>query len=239
MMKYTAEIKKLSFVVLLFVCMAWSGKVQAQPFYGYQSITKNTFMFSLIWQGEPKIGFGYIYRITGGKTFTDMEFELRFPLKTIYRFEEYEAIAGMYKPLKYSRAFAGVGGHFRWNSKLDGGQRVQKLSLAATVIPSYVYSANTNPGGIYGTTGIRITYAPVIFATAKSGESKADWDFFPQHKFEGGIHLDMIIDLSAGIALNGITSYYLNSKNTFLQEEKNWQVEGDLYFGATYSLDRN
>ena len=56
------------------------------------------------------------------------------------------------------------------------------MSLAVTGIPSYVYSANTSPGGIYGTLGLRLTYAPVIFAT-QSG----DWNFFPQHKFEGGI----------------------------------------------------
>lgn len=206
----------------------------AQSYYGYQSIGKNTFLFSLIWQGEPKIGFGYIARFFGGKTATDLQIEARFPLKSMFRFEKYEGIAGIYKPLSYSRGFVGVGGHLRWDSDSRGGSRVQKLSLAVTGIPSYVYAANTSPGGVYGTLGLRLTYAPVIFATKGS-----DWDFFPQHKFEGGLHFDMLVDLSAGIALNSVTTYYINSKKTFLQEEKQWGIEGDFYFGATYKLNRD
>ncbi len=230
-------LKRIKTIIIALVFTAGMFAVpesKAQSFYGYQSINKNTFLFSLIWQGEPKIGFGYIARIYGGNTATDLQIEARFPLKSVFRFEKYEVIAGVYKPLTYSRAFAGVGGHFRWDSDSRGGQRVQKLSLALTGIPSYVYSANTSPGGIYGTLGLRLTYAPVIFAT-QGGE----WNFFPQHKFEGGLHLDMIVDLSVGMALNGITTYYLNSKKTFLREEKNWGIEGDFYFGTTYSLDRD
>lgn len=228
------KIKKI-IVVLVFTASMFSlPGLQAQSYFGYQSIGKNTFMLSLIWQGEPKIGFGYIAHITGGKTATDLQIEARFPIKTIFRLVKYEAIAGIYKDMSYSRAFVGVGGHLRWDSDKRSGQRVQKLSLAVTGIPSYVYSANTSPGGIYGTLGLRLTYAPVIFAT-KSG----DWNFFPQHKFEGGLHVDMLIDLTVGMALNGVTTYYLNSKKTFLEEEKNWGIEGDFYFGTTYLLNRD
>jgi len=228
MSKYTIAI------FILINCLFSATKQQAQSYYGYQSIGKNTFLFSLIWQGEPKIGFGYIARFFGGKTATDLQIEARFPLKSIFRFEKYEAIAGVYKPLTYSRGFVGVGGHLRWDSDKRNGSRVQKLSLAATGIPSYVYSANTSPGGIYGTLGLRLTYAPVIFAN-RGG----DWNFFPQHKFEGGLHIDMIIDLTAGLALNGITTYYINSKKTYLEREKNWEIEGDFYFGTTYKLNRD
>jgi len=228
------KIKRTIIALVFIASMLITSEDQAQSYYGYQSIGKNTFLFSLIWQGEPKIGFGYIAHITGGKTATDLQIEARFPLKTIFRFDKYEAVVGVYKDLSYSRAFAGVGGHLRWDSDKRSGQRVQKLSLAVTGIPSYVYSANTSPGGIYGTLGLRLTYAPVIFAT-KGG----DWNFFPQHNFEGGLHFDMIIDLSAGLALNGVTTYYLNSKKTFLEEEKNWDIEGDFYFGTTYLLNRD
>lgn len=238
-MKINKHINKLLIASLLTIFLLSSKNQHAQSYYGYQDISSNTFVFSLIWQGEAKIGFGYIYRITSGKTFTDLQVEVRFPLKTIYRFNAYEAIAGLYKPLTYSRAFAGIGGHFRWNSAMNDGERIQKLSLAATAIPSYVYSANTSPGGVYGTVGLRLTYAPVIFATAQTGKNKADWNFFPQHKFEGGLHLDMIIDLSLGMAWNGYTSYYLNDKKTFLQKEKNWGIDGDFYFGTTYQLNRD
>ncbi|NOX86534.1 MAG: hypothetical protein GXO86_11335 [Chlorobi bacterium] len=226
------------FTIFVLTLLLTGKSQQAQSYYGYQTIGKHTFLFSLIWQGEPKIGFGYINRIYSGNTFNDLQIELRFPLRSIYRFSDYEAIAGIYKPLSYSRAFAGIGGHFRWESNMHGGQRVSKLSLAVTAIPSYVYAADINDG-IYGTVGLRLTYAPVIFATSKSGGGKADWNFFPQHKFEGGLHFDMHIERTLGLAINGITSYYLNRKNTFLEKVKNWEIEGDFYFGTTYYLDRN
>lgn len=231
------SIKNTKYIViatLIAVGIFFPAKQKAQSYFGYQSIGKNTFVFSLVWQGEAKIGFGYIARFFGGSTATDLQIEARFPLKSIYRLERYEGIVSVYKDLSYSRAFAGVGGALRWDSDKTSGQRVQKLSLAVTGIPSYVYSANTSPGGIYGTLGLRLTYAPVIFAT-KGG----NWDYFPQHKFEGGLHFDMLIDLSVGLALNGVTTYYLNSKNTFLKEEINWGIEGDFYLGATYALDRD
>lgn len=234
MMKYIKKSKHIYISVILMLFLFSASIIKAQSYYGYQSIARNTFLFSIVWQGEVKIGFGYIARITGGKTATDLQIEARFPLKTIFRLEKYEGIVGVYKDLSYSRAFVGVGGHLRWDSDKRSGSRVQKLSLAVTGIPSYVYSANTSPGGIYGTLGLRLTYAPVIFAT-KGG----DWEFFKQHKFEGGLHIDMIIDLTAGLALNGVTTYYLNSKKTFLQQEKNWGIEGDFYLGATYALDRD
>jgi len=228
------NIKKVVIALVITAAMLSVPNLQAQSYYGYQSIGKNTFLFSLIWQGEPKIGFGYIARFFGGTTATDLQIEARFPIKSMFRFEKYEAIAGVYKDLSYSRGFVGVGGHLRWDSDKRSGQRVQKLSLAVTGIPSYVYSANTSPGGIYGTLGLRLTYAPVIFAT-----QGGDWNFFPQHKFEGGLHFDMLIDLTAGMALNGVTTYYINSKKTFLQEQKNWDIEGDFYFGTTYQLNRD
>lgn len=231
------SIKNTKYIViatLIAVGIFFPAKQKAQSYFGYQSIGKNTFVFSLVWQGEAKIGFGYIARFFGGSTATDLQIEARFPLKSIYRLERYEGIVSVYKDLSYSRAFAGVGGALRWDSDKTSGQRVQKLSLAVTGIPSYVYSANTSPGGIYGTLGLRLTYAPVIFAT-KGG----NWDYFPQHKFEGGLHFDMLIDLSVGLALNGVTTYYLNSKKTFLKEEINWGIEGDFYLGATYALDRD
>jgi len=226
------NLKKLIIALIFSASLFTVSKLNSQSYYGYQSTGKNTFLFSLVWQGEPKIGFGYIARIFGGKTATDLQVEARFPLKSLFRLEKYEAIAGVYKPLSYSRGFVGIGGHLRWDSDKRGGSRVQKLSLAATVIPSYVYAASLS-GGLYGTVGLRITYAPVIFAT-QSGE----WNFFGQHKFEGGIHFDMHIERTLGLALNPVTTYYLNGKNTFLEKPKPWEVEGDFYFGTTYKLDR-
>ncbi|HEY9115885.1 MAG TPA: hypothetical protein VIN10_14395, partial [Bacteroidales bacterium] len=42
----------------LSVFLMFSKNSQAQTYYGYQSIGKQTFLFSLVWQGELKIGFG-------------------------------------------------------------------------------------------------------------------------------------------------------------------------------------
>lgn len=230
------KMKQVKYTATLLIIVAglfFSKKHEAQSFYGYQTIGKHTFLFSIIWQGEPKIGFSYIDRIYAGKTFNDLQLELRFPLKDIYRFNSYEAIAGIYKPTRLRRTFAGIGGHLRWESNKNGGSRIQKLSLAATVIPSYVFAASLTDG-VYGTIGLRITYAPVIFAT-QSGE----WNFFGQHKFEGGIHFDMHTQRTLGLALNPVTTYFVNGKNTFLEKPEPWKIEGDFYFGATYKLNRN
>jgi hypothetical protein len=225
------QLKNIVVFLIISVSLFISKEQKSQSYYGYQTIGKHTFLFSIIWQGEPKIGFGYIDRIYT-KTFTDLQVELRFPLKSIFRFCDYEAIAGIYKPTRLRRTFAGIGGHLRWESNKNGGARIQKLSLAATVIPSYVYAASLTDG-VYGSIGLRITYAPVIFAT-QSGQ----WNFFGQHKFEGGIHFDIHIERTLGMALNPVTTYYLNGKNTFLEKPKPWKVEGDFYFGTTYKLDR-
>jgi hypothetical protein len=49
----------------------------------------------------------------------------------------------------------------------------------------------------------------------------------------------MHIERTLGLALNGITTYNLYRKNTFLEKAENWDIEGDFYFGTTYWLDRS
>jgi hypothetical protein len=79
----------------------------------------------------------------------------------------------------------------------------------------------------------------VLFATSKGQGGKATWNAFPEHRFEGGIHFDMHIERTLGLALNGITTYNLYRKDTFLEKAENWDIEGDFYFGTTYWLDRS
>lgn len=233
------NVKWILFLMVL-GALIFVNEVRAQSYYGFQSASKHTFLFSVIWQGEPKIGFGYINRLYGGKTFTDLSTEIRFPLNDMFTFKRYDAIAGIYKPLALKRRFTGFGSHLRWNSETGTEQKVQKLSLAATLIPSYVFAAPLNDG-LYGTVGLNLTYAPVIFAVSHSGDEEPVWNYLPQHKFEGGLHYDMLIDKrTLGISLNALTSYYLNTKNnTFLKVEEQWKKEGNLYFGPTYMLFRN
>jgi hypothetical protein len=233
-------LRKSSLLLVVLVTIIFANKTMAQSYYGFQSASKHTFLFSIIWQGEPKIGFGYINRLYGGKTFIDLQTEIRFPLNDMFTFKRYDAIAGIYKPLALKRTFTGFGSHLRWNSETSSEQKVQKLSVAATLIPSYVFAAPLNDG-LYGTIGLNLTYAPVVFAISKSGEEEAIWNYLPPHKFEGGLHYDMLIDKrTLGISLNALTSYYLNTKNnTILKVEEQWKKEGNLYFGPTYMLFRN
>ena len=237
------SIKKIRKLYILFVVLGaivFLNKVNAQSYYGFQSAAKHTFFFSLVWQGEPKIGFGYIDRIYG-KTFTDLQLEIQFPLTEMFTFKRYDAVAGIYKPLALKRRFTGFGSHLRWNSVTVNNQRIQKLSTAITFIPSYVFAAPLDDG-LYGTIGLNFTYVPVVLAISQNGnDEKMVLNYFPQHKFEGGIHYDMLIDKrTIGISINGLTSYYINTKfNTFLEEEEQWKKEGNLYFGPTYRLRRD
>ncbi len=233
------HIRELFLLLLLLVTFVFENNAKAQSYYGFQSAAKHTFFFSLVWQGEPKIGLGYIDRLYG-KTYTDLQAEIRFPLTEMFTFERYDAILGIYKPLALKRRFTGFGAHLRWNSESQNNEKVQKLSTAITLIPSYVFAAPLDDG-LYGTIGLNLTYVPVIFAISQSGEEEGIWNYFPQHKFEGGVHYDMLIDeRTIGISLNGLTSYYINTKNnTFLEEENQWDKEGNFYFGPTFLLRRD
>ncbi|MEM8887547.1 MAG: hypothetical protein AAGD28_06135 [Bacteroidota bacterium] len=215
-----------------FILLA-SVSLHAQSFFGYQTIGQNTFFFSISWQGKAQLGFGYNFRNFSG-SFNDWQAELRFPIDEVYRFKNYQLIAGVYGPLSLQRNFLGAGAHIRWQKSSDSESASKKLSLAITAIPSYTYAASLTDGA-YGSIGARVTYAPVIYAENSSGESQ----FLPIHRLEVGGHFDLHFERTIGLGINAITAKEFTGSNSFIPKAKDWQWEGDLYIGTTYRLGRN
>ncbi|MEL6253942.1 MAG: hypothetical protein AAFR87_18175 [Bacteroidota bacterium] len=210
-----------------------SSSIHAQSFFGYQTIGQNTFFFSISWQGKAQLGFGYNYR-NFSTSFNDWQAELRFPIDEVYRFKNYQLIAGVYGPLNLRRSFLGAGAHLRWQQNSSSDAQSKKLSLAITAIPSYTYAASLTDGA-YGSIGARITYAPVIYVENSSGESQ----FLPIHRLEVGGHLDLHFERTIGLGLNAVTVKEFGESNSIIPKAKDWQWEGDLYIGTTYRLGRN
>ena len=222
---------------LCFLGLFTGEELAAQSFFGYQTIGRNTFFFSIAWQGKPMIGAGYNYRVFG-TTFSDLQAEVRFPLNSMYKFEEYQVIAGLYKPLQLKKTFVAIGTHLRLQKRLDGDQEVTKLTLALTGLPSYAYARSLTDGG-YGVAALRITYAPVIFARVKGGETGAKTQALAAHTLELGGHLDLHLERAMGLGLNGLLYKSFMGKTSILPKVTNWRGEGDFYLGSTYRLSRN
>ena len=210
-----------------------SACLHAQSFFGYQTIGQNTFFFSISWQGKAQLGFGYNFR-NFSTSFNDWQAELRFPIDEVYRFKNYQLIAGVYGPLSLQRNFLGAGAHIRWQKNSEADNQTKKLSLAITAIPSYTYAASLTDGA-YGSIGARVTYAPVIYAENSAGESQ----FLPIHRLEIGGHFDLHFERTIGLGVNGITAKEFGGSNSIIPTAKDWQWEGDLYIGTTYRLGRN
>jgi hypothetical protein len=237
-MKIINQSKVIITTLIFIIGLTNNNHLNAQSFNGFQSTGQNSFFFSLIWQGQPMIGFGYAYRVFSS-SFTDIHAEMRFPLNDMYKFTNYEIILGAYGPLAIKRTFLGVGMDLRFQQIKNGDQRTRKLSLAMTAIPSYTYAASTNSEGIYGTTGIRITYAPVLFANVKNGDAEGVTRAFSAHKFEGGLHFDLHTKRTPFITLNTFVSRSLYAKKSILDKDDTWTINGDFYFGTYYLIQRN
>lgn len=209
-------------VVSMFVLLvAGAEKVQAQSFNGYQTIGTNTYSFSVIWQGKPMVGFSYTYR-DFGTSFTDFQTEFRVPIDQGINAKEFSIVTGFYRPSQLKRNFIGTGLHMTWEHSASS-QFKDKLSCSVTAIPSYVYSASINDG-LYGTTGARISYAPVLW-------SKNKVDGATKHNVYLGLHVDSHHERSLGLSINPTYNIPLGS-----DEEKS--LNGDFYFGQTYHLKR-
>lgn len=211
------------------------SSLNAQTFFGFQTVGKNTFFLSLTWQGEPQVGFGYNNRGFGGafQTFTDVQAEVRFPLQDLYDLNNMKVITGVYKPFTLSRNFMAGGLHLRWERDKDEGLQSSKVSLATTLLPTLYYGNTTVTDKAFGTAALRITYAPVLFAK-KGSETSA----FADHKIEVGGHLDMHIERSLSIGLDGYVSKTFRGKSSLFNDEDDIEVGGNLYIGVNYSLYR-
>ena len=229
--------KHIGILVLFFICFCLFKPVSAQSYFGYQTIGKHTFLFSLAWQGDLKLGFSYIFRnYSAGNTFSDIQGEIRFPLKEMYSFNNYEVIAGVYKPLSITRTFVGIGGHLRFEKETTENFRNFKLSPAVTVLPSVAYVASLDDGP-YGTLGLRITYAPVAWLNQRTEEGSVKNQAFSNHLFEGGGHIDLHLERTLGMGTDIYTKYNLYPRHTYLEQEEDWEMEGTFYLGMTYSFE--
>jgi hypothetical protein len=220
---------------LLLLCLGLcsTGSLSAQSFFGYQTIGRSTVFFSVAWQGKPLLGVGYNHRAFG-KTFTDIQAECRFPVNAMYRFDEFQVIAGMYKPLKVKRAFMGTGAHLRLQKQTTGEEKTTQLQLALTALPTYTYAASLNDGA-YGTVAARITYAPVLLARRGTGAFQP----LAAHGLELGAHVDLHMERTLGLALNGFLRKDFFTNTSVLTQDSTWKMEGDFYMGSTYRLGRN
>ncbi|MEZ4828722.1 MAG: hypothetical protein R3C61_20920 [Bacteroidia bacterium] len=225
--------KYISGITVLILCLINSPSLHAQSFWGYQTIGSHTVFFSVAWQGKKTwLGAGYIYR-DFGKTFTDLSAEIRFPLAEMYKFDNYQVIAGVYKPTVIKRAFMGTAAHIRIKKGTSDSQETTQVQLALTVLPSYTYAASLNDG-IYGTTGLRITYAPVLWASVKEGGNAPSTQALAAHKLELGGHFDLHSERTLGLSLNGYVVGSFIPQKSILPQQNRWTGEGDFYWGMTY-----
>jgi hypothetical protein len=222
--------KKLIALLTLLYCLQG---LTAQTFFGFQTVGKNTFFFSLSWQNnEPLLGVGYNNRAFDGLlgAFTDYQAELRFPLHKMYDFKEMKLIAGAYAPTKFDNEFLGAGLHLRWERTAASGEQESAVYLAATVMPTVYYGNTMVTDQAFGTAGLRITAATALLA--QKGDVTSS---FSKHKIELGGHLDTHIDRSFSIGLDG---YFSKKFGEVDEDEKGFELEGNFYLGTNYSLYR-
>ncbi|MEZ4849831.1 MAG: hypothetical protein R3B93_14685 [Bacteroidia bacterium] len=209
----------------------------AQPFYGYQTIGVHTFYFSVSWDGQPHLGAGYIFR-NFGKTFTDINAEWRFPVAEMYKLDNHQIIAGVYKPLRLKRTFASIGVHAKIKKQTFDDTKVTHYGLGLSVLPSYVYAASLTDG-LYGTTGLILNYEPVLFSQVKKGDAKSEFQALTGHRVRAGLHLDAHFERTLGISANGfLTRTWVKDESLFAPGEDEFKIEGDLNIGTTYFLER-
>ncbi|MFK7970470.1 MAG: hypothetical protein AB8F95_08890 [Bacteroidia bacterium] len=218
--------------ILFISLMAGLSSLQAQTYFGFQTLGKNTIFLSLTWQGEPQLGLGYNTR-GFGTTFTDVQAEVRFPLAHLYDLDHVKVVTGVYKPFVLGRSFVAGGLHLRWEREKIEEEQSSRLSLAASVLPTLYYGSTLVTDKAFGTAALRITYAPVIVAH-RGGSST----FFTDHKLEVGGHLDMHIERSLSIGLDGYFSKQFGSKKSLFEYDDGIELEGNLYIGLNYSLYR-
>ncbi|MBR9861079.1 hypothetical protein GYB22_10115 [bacterium] len=197
---------------------------QAQTFNGFQTTGTNSLFFCISYNGTANIGLGYSRRVWGS-AFGDIHTELRFPVQSMYKFEQFEFITGWYGPVKVKRTFLGFGSHLRIKHIKD---QATTYGLAITGIPSYVYKSSLNDGP-YGTAGIRLTYQPqIVMASGSSNKSFV-------HHFEGGIHADLSLKRTLGLSLNSTIVELEPGK-----EKLNplYLTNSNFYWGQWYRLRR-
>ncbi|MEO0899924.1 MAG: hypothetical protein AAFY71_26155 [Bacteroidota bacterium] len=220
--------------VLLFTLIGLSIQGISQPFYAAQTAGLHTIYFSLSVRERPYVGVGYNLH-TSNSPINEWGFEWQVPLNDPFRAEQQRIVAGFYRTNRLnSRPFIGYGLHARYEKDKEGAKNHSSLSLAATAMPSYTYSASLD-GGLYGTMGGRITYVATL---AEKTEGDASWTSLPKHGVELGGHIDAFFDRSGGFSVNILNTKNWKLKNGDEEDESDWNLQGDVYVGSTYFIAR-
>lgn len=229
--------KKHIFVFLSFLGLALPTAL-SQPLYGFQSIGKHTWFFGLKWDGKASVSLGYVYRAGGGTSFRDFSAEWQFPFEDAFQIKDSRFIGGIYAPINQkSRPFFALGVHGRIDRFGVGDIQKTQYQLAITGMPSYTFAGVLSEKP-YLTAGTRLTYLAVLYEQSV-GQAGTNSSTLPYHGVELGGHLDMILERTLGIAVNGYFGRWWKLKSEQIDEEsQKWKGNGDLYFGPTYNLRR-
>ncbi|MCI4667425.1 MAG: hypothetical protein MRZ79_04630 [Bacteroidia bacterium] len=226
--------KKIIISALFFISLCFS-LVNAQPFYGFQSIGRHSWTLGLKWDGKASLSLGYIYRSGGGTSFRDFSAEWQFPFEESFQLKNAQLVAGMYAPIRQrGRPFVALGIHGRLLRKNDGKSQLSSYKLAVTGMPSYTFSGRLSERP-YLTAGTRFSYVLTCYETTTEPMASR---ILPYHGAELGAHLDMILERSVGIGVNAYfrRNWGLKSKDEVPDDE--WEKAGDVYLGPTYFLRR-
>ncbi|MDX1905676.1 MAG: hypothetical protein SF053_01480 [Bacteroidia bacterium] len=211
---------------------------QAQLYYGFQSINVHTLSVSLGISDRPTIGFGYGFRY---QSRTDWTAEIRYPADAMWRCDNFQVIAGMYRPFAVRRAYIAAGAHARIEKRTLPAGSFTTFSLAASVLPSLVYASDLQDGP-GGTVALRGTFAPVLAAYSKGGQVsglKAGWNPWPKaYRIEAGGHADLQLERSFAAGLNGAWVRNLQQEDLFTDPYSTNQIIGDLTLSSAYWLKR-
>ena len=221
--------------VVLSLLAGSAYKSSAQSFNGFQTIGRHTVFFSVAWQGKPYLGFGYNFR-GFDKSFVDMQAEMRFPLAEMYKFDNFQVIAGAYKPSRLARTFFGIGTHLRYEKTTTRSSTTKSLDFAVTGMPGIVYAQNTG-GGVDGSIGLRIAYVPRIVESSQGRRGEPVIKHFKASQLELGGHADFHVERTLYTTLNGYFTGHFDEDQKKKGAGADWEREGNFYLGATYSLD--
>lgn len=225
-------------ILILGAFMVLPFCAQGQTYWGFQApLGVHAFYFSISWQDkQPHLGVGYNFR-KAGKTFTDFGAELRFPVNEIYKFDNHQIIAGIYKPLKIDRTFGAIGVHARIDKETVESSSNTHYGLAASFLPTYAYAASRTDGA-YNTMAMRATYNPILL-TKSTGDGSTTWKSMTGHRVQLGGHLDMHLERTFIFSSDGYATQIFGAKTDFQgKEDESIQFEGNLYIGTGYDLRR-
>lgn len=221
----------LTLAMMLSLCIQSESK--AQSFYNYQTITKHTVHFVIAWQNKVVLGAGYSYRTSDIK-FSEVSFEYRAPIDEFFNGKNYEVTAGVHNRFLVSKSVVAGGAHLKFKHTTEGDRSACELGLAVTFIGGYqIKTSLTN--GPSSTFGVRATYTPTLFAKTSSADEQAQGHSFAKHTLEAGLHADVIIKRSLGLAFQPtVANAWTNEESLIFDDTPQWDPQGHLYFGPSF-----